>query len=166
MIAKPAAATPLPRELRAFIRDKRVRDLFWQAAVVLGLVLVTVFFVRNASQNMVKAGIASGFDFLWRTSGIDVPFVLTGYAPSDNILALLWVGVVNTLVVSAVAIAAATILGFVIGIARLSQNWLLSSLARASVRLRRNIPLLFFVLFWYFGVIAALPGPRQSINLF
>ncbi|HEX8165285.1 MAG TPA: ABC transporter permease subunit [Beijerinckiaceae bacterium] len=159
-------APPIPREFKAFVRDKRVRDLFWQAAVVVALVLLTVFFVRNASRNMVEAGIASGFDFLWRTSGIDVPFVLTGYAPSDNILSLLWVGVVNTLLVTVVSVAAATLAGFVIGIARLSGNWLLSTLAGAYVEFVRNIPLLFFVLFWYFGVIAALPGPRQSIGLF
>ncbi|HEX8664841.1 MAG TPA: ABC transporter permease subunit [Beijerinckiaceae bacterium] len=162
----PPPAPPIPRELRAFVRDKRVRDLFWQAAVIAALVALTVFFVRNASQNMVQAGLASGFDFLWRTSGIDVPFVLTNYTPSDNILSLLWVGVVNTLLVTVVAIAAATLIGFVIGIARLSTNWLLSSLAGAYVEFVRNIPLLFFVLFWYFGVIAALPGPRQSIGLF
>jgi general L-amino acid transport system permease protein len=159
-------APPIPRELRAFVRDKRVRDLFWQAAVVAGLLGLTVFFVRNASQNMVQAGLASGFAFLWRTSGIDVPFVLTSYTPSDTILSLLWVGVVNTLLVTVVSVAAATLIGFVIGIARLSTNWLLSSLAGAYVEFVRNIPLLFFVLFWYFGVIAALPGPRQSIGLF
>src|ERR1051325_5320377 len=159
-------APPIPREFKAFVRDKRVRDLFWQAAVVVALVLLTVFFVRNASRNMVEAGIASGFDFLWRTSGIDVPFVLTGYAPSDNILSLLWVGVVNTLLVTVVTVVAATLVGFVVGIARLSGNWLLSTLAGAYVEFVRNIPLLFFVLFWYFGVIAALPGPRQSIGIF
>ena len=60
----------------SFINDKRVRDWFYQIALILLLVGLTVFFVRNASENMVKAGIASGFDFLWRTSGIEVPFVL------------------------------------------------------------------------------------------
>ena len=68
------------------------------------LVAVVWFFVRNASENMVKAGIASGFQFLWRDSGIEVPFNLTGYKPSDTILALLWTGIVNTLLVSAVSI--------------------------------------------------------------
>ena len=65
--------------LLAFINDKRVRDWFYQIVVVVVLVGLTVFFVRNASENMLKAGIASGFGFLWRTSGIEVPFVLTGY---------------------------------------------------------------------------------------
>ncbi len=150
----------------SFINDKRVRDLFYQVALVLGLVGATVWFVRNASENMVKAGIASGFDFLWRTSGIEVPFVLTGYTQQDNILALFWVGIANTMLVTVIAIALATVLGFIIGIARLSSHWLLSTIAGAYIEFVRNIPLLFFVLFWYFGVIAALPAPRASLSLF
>ncbi|WP_332698065.1 amino acid ABC transporter permease [Bosea sp. (in: a-proteobacteria)] len=150
----------------AFINDKRVRDWFYQAAVLIGLVGLIYYFVRNASENMVKAGIASGFDFLWRTSGIDVPFVLTSYTQSDNILSLFWAGVANTLFVTAVALVLATLLGFVIGIARLSSIWLVSALAGAYVEFVRNIPLLFFVLFWYFGVIAALPAPRDSLSVF
>jgi len=150
----------------SFINDKRVRDWFYQIALILLLVGLTVFFVRNASENMVKAGIASGFDFLWRTSGIEVPFVLTNYTQADNILALFWVGVANTMLVTVIAIVLATLLGFAIGIARLSSHWLLSTIAGAYIEFVRNIPLLFFVLFWYFGVIAALPQPRQSIGLF
>ena len=149
-----------------FIYDKRVRDIFWQVVLLGGLAATIYFVVNNASQNMVNAGIASGFDFLWRTSGIDVPFVLTNYTGNSNILALLWVGVVNTLVITAVSVVAATLLGFVVGVARLSKNKLLSGLAGAYIEFVRNIPLLFFVLFWYFGVIAALPGPRQSISIF
>ena len=85
-----------------FLRDRKVRDILWQAARRPCLVALVWFFVRNASENMVKAGIASGFKFLWRDSGIEVPFNLTGYKPSDTILALLWTGIVNTLLVSVV----------------------------------------------------------------
>ncbi|QCI69208.1 ABC transporter permease subunit [Phreatobacter stygius] len=148
------------------IYDKRAREIFWQVVILLALVIVTVFIVRNASQNMVNAGIASGFDFLWRTSGIDVPFVLTDYTSNSNILGLLWVGVVNTLVVTIVSIIAATLLGFVVGVARLSKNKLLSGIAGAFIEIVRNIPLLFFVMFWYSLVINALPAPRQSIGIF
>jgi general L-amino acid transport system permease protein len=147
-----------------FLRDRKVRDVLWQAIATIALVAVVWFFVRNASQNMVKAGIASGFNFLWRDSGIEVPFNLTGYKPSDNILALLWLGIVNTLLVSACSIVVATVIGFTVGLLRLSRNWLLSSIAGAYVEFVRNIPLLFFVLFWYFGVLAALPAPRESLN--
>ena len=90
---------------------------------------------------MVKAGIASGFDFLWRTSGIDVPFVLTNYTRSRHILDLFWVGVANTMLVTVIAIAiCATLLGFVIGIARLSSHWLLSTLRRRLYRGRPQHP--------------------------
>jgi len=150
--------------MRAFLRDRKVRDILWQVAATIALVAIVWFFVRNASENMVKAGIASGFKFLWRDSGIEVPFNLTGYKPSDTILALLWTGIVNTLLVSAVSIAVATAIGFSVGLLRLSRNWLLSTLAGFYVEFVRNIPLLFFVLFWYFGVLAALPTPRESMS--
>ena len=146
--------------------DRRIRDVLWQAAVLVGIVALLAFFVRNASENMLQAGIASGFDFLERTSGIDLPFVLTAYTAQSSILALMWTGVANTLAVSAVAMVAATVLGFAVGIARLSTNWLLATLGSIYVEVVRNIPLLFFVLFWYFGIIAALPGPRDSLSLF
>jgi general L-amino acid transport system permease protein len=150
----------------SFIYQKRVRDIFWQAFVLVGVLAVLAFFVINASRNMREAGIASGFDFLWRTAGIEIPFVLTNYTAQSSNWALLWVGIVNTMLVTVVCVITATVLGFLIGIARLSTNWLLSTLAGVYVEAVRNIPLLFFVLFWYFGVIAALPGPRQSIGIF
>jgi general L-amino acid transport system permease protein len=152
--------------LFSLIYQKRVRDLFWQAFVLVGVLGLLAFFVVNASRNMREAGIASGFDFLFRTAGIEIPFVLTSYTPQSSNLALLWVGIVNTLIITLISAACATLLGFLIGIARLSHNWLLSSLAGAYVEAVRNIPLLFFVLFWYFGVIATLPGPRDSIGIF
>jgi len=150
--------------MMTFLRDRKVRDILWQAAGAVVLVALVWFFVRNASENMVKAGIASGFQFLWRDSGIEVPFNLTGYRPSDTVLALLWTGIVNTLLVSAVSIVVATAIGFTVGLLRLSSNWLLSTLAGVYVEFVRNIPLLFFVLFWYFGVLAALPTPRESLS--
>jgi general L-amino acid transport system permease protein len=152
--------------LRVLLRDRKVRDLLAQAFVAGGLIAALAYFVSNASQNMVKAGIASGFDFLWRGSGIDVPFQLTGYTPSSSILGLLWVGIVNTLLVSAVSIVAATLLGFVLGVARLARNPLIAGIAGAYVEFCRNIPLLFFVLIWYFGVVASLPAPRGSLSIF
>ena len=151
--------------MRRLFYDAKIRDIFWQVAFVAGLIAAIVYFVRNASQNLVNAGIASGFDFLWRTAGIQVPFVLTDYTPDSNNLALLWVGIVNTILISLLAMVASTALGFVIGLARLSGHKLLSGLAGADVEFVRNIPLLFFVLFWYFGVIASLPAPRQSVSL-
>lgn len=152
--------------LGSWFYDKRTRGIFWQVAIAGGLAALLVYFINNASENMVKAGIASGFDFLWRKSGIDVPFNLTGYTQENTYWALFWTSVVNTLFVSALAIVLATILGALIGLARLSSHWLLATVAGAYVEFVRNIPLLFFVIFWYFGVIAALPQPKDSIGLF
>ena len=79
-----------------------VRDIFWQAVVLVGSLGLLTFFVINASRNMRDAGIASGFDFLWRTAGIEIPFVLTNYTAQSNNLALLWVGIVNTMLITLV----------------------------------------------------------------
>jgi general L-amino acid transport system permease protein len=152
--------------MASFVNNRRVRDVFWQVAVWAAVIGLLAYFVRNASDNMAKAGIASGFDFLGRASGIELPFLLTGYTAQSSILDLLWAGVVNTMTVALVAIVAATLLGFAFGIARLSRNWLLANLAGAYVEVVRNIPVLFFVLFWYFAVIATLPGAREAIGIF
>src|SRR5262249_60336086 len=105
----------------SFIYQKRVRDFFWQAVVLIGTLGLLTFFVINASRNMRDAGIASGFDFLWRTAGIEIPFVLTGYTPQSSNWALLWLGIVNTIVITLVSAVTATVLGFLVGIARLSR---------------------------------------------
>ena len=131
----------------------------------MALVAIVWFFVGNASENMMKAGIASGFKFLGRDSGIEVPFNLTGYKPSDTILALLWTGIVNTLLVlGRVDRGGDGHAAFRSACCGYRRNWLLSTLAGFYIEFVRNIPLLFFVLFWYFGVLAALPTPRESVN--
>lgn len=150
----------------ALWRDRRVRDILSQVGVGLVLVGLTVWFVLNASANLRQAGIASGFDFLGRTSGIEVAFVLTDYTARSSIYDLLVVGVVNTIVVSLLSIVAATLLGFLIGLARLSRHWLIATVAGVYVEIVRNIPLLVFVFFMYGGVLAALPGPRDSFIFF
>lgn len=149
-----------------FFYDKKFRDVAAQLGVAFGLVALVWYFVANAAENMTKAGIASGFDFLFRNSGIEVPMHLVPHTAAHDFLNLLLVGVLNTLIVTILGIVAATALGFVIGIARLSSNWLLAAIAGAYVEIVRNIPLLLFVFFWYFGIIRALPGPRQSFSLF
>jgi len=152
--------------LLRLLYDKKVRDALSQVAVVAALLALAWYFVANAAENMTKAGIASGFDFLFRNSGIEVPMHLVPHTAAHDFLNLLLVGVLNTLLASLLGIVFATLLGFVIGIARLSSNWLLAAIAGAYVEFVRNIPLLLFVFFWYFGIIRALPGPRQSLSLF
>lgn len=133
--------------------------------IVLGLVaLAALWFATNAADNLARRNIASGFGFLSDPAGFAVPMSLIGYAEGSSYGRVIMVGVVNTLAVSVIAIVVATVLGFAIGIARLSRNWLISQLAAAYIEIVRNIPLLLQIFVWYFAVLRALPPPRQSLS--
>src|SRR6202040_1867450 len=120
----------------------------------------------NARANLEAQRITSGFGFLENTAGFDVSQNLIPYSGSDTYTRVFLVGLLNTLLVAVIGIFFATIIGFLVGLGRLSPNWLLSRVAGAYVELIRNLPLLFQILFWYLAVLAALPNPRQSISLF
>jgi general L-amino acid transport system permease protein len=122
--------------------------------------------VANARANLEAQRITSGFGFMANTAGFDVSQSLIPYSGSDTYTRVFFVGLLNTLLVAAIGIFFATILGFLVGLGRLSPNWLLSRVAGAYVEAIRNLPLLFQILFWYLAVLATLPNPRQSISLF
>jgi general L-amino acid transport system permease protein len=120
----------------------------------------------NAIDNLRRAKIASGFGFISTTAGFDISQTLIPFsAAGSNYGEAFIVGLLNTLVVAVIGIFFATILGFLIGIARLSKNWIVSSLAMVYVEVIRNIPLLLQLLFWYIAVLTPLPAPRQSIDM-
>lgn len=121
--------------------------------------------VSNARANLENQHIAAGFGFLRNNAGFDVNQTLISYTGSDTFLRVFVVGLLNTLVVSAVGIVFATVIGFVVALCRLSPNWLLSRVGELYVEIIRNLPLLFQILFWYLAVLASLPNPRQSISL-
>jgi general L-amino acid transport system permease protein len=148
-------------------RNEYVRGIAIQVLAIVILAGVGGFLVHNTAVNLAKRGIASGFGFLSNQAGFDIGIALIPYtmAGSSYLQAFL-VSVVNTLVVSAVGIVIATILGFVIGIARLSRNWLVATLAAVYVDAIRNIPLLAQIIFWYFGLLPLLPQVRQSVPVF
>jgi general L-amino acid transport system permease protein len=147
-------------------RNELFRSIFLQVVVGVVLLAAVLFFVHNTSVNLQKRGIASGFGFLDGTSGFDISISLIPYTlQSSNGRAFL-VGLLNTLLVSVIGIVLATIIGFIVGIARLSKNYLIAALASAYVDVIRNIPLLAQIIFWYFGVLTSLPGVRQSISVF
>ncbi|CCD85109.1 General L-amino acid transport system permease protein [Bradyrhizobium sp. ORS 285] len=137
-----------------------------QILFVAVLVWVGYEIIANARSNLAAQRITSGFGFLNNTAGFDVNQALISYSGSDSYSRVLIVGVLNTLLVSVIGIVLATILGFLVALGRLSPNALLSRVSGAYVELIRNLPLLFQILFWYLAVLAALPGPRQSISLF
>ena len=120
----------------------------------------------NVAQNLARAHIASGFGFWNNTAGFDISQTLIDYSPSTSSFGrAFWVGLLNTLLVAAIGIVLATVLGFIIGIARLSRNWLVARLAGGYVELVRNVPLLLQLLFWYNAVLKSLPQLRGSVPL-
>ena len=137
-----------------------------QIIFVVVLVWIGYEIVANARANLETQHIASGFGFLKNTAGFDVSQNLIPYSGSAPYTRVFLVGLLNTLLVSVIGIFFATAIGFLVALGRLSPNWLLSRIAGAYVEGVRNIPVLFQILFWYLAVLAALPGPRQSISLF
>jgi general L-amino acid transport system permease protein len=149
----------------ALWRDPRVRALVTQLVVIILFGLFVAYIVNNTITNLQRQGIASGFGFLGTTAGFDIGFTLIDYRAVSTYGRAFWVGLLNTLLVSAIGIALATILGFIIGIARLSTNWLVARLSTVYIETVRNVPLLLQLLFWYFAVLQALPHPRDSLAL-
>ena len=114
---------------------------------------------------MESRGIASGFGFLSHRAGFGILQSLIDYSESSSYGRTFFVGLLNTVLVSVLGIILATLLGFAVGVARLSNNWLLSRLAAVYIETFRNIPLLLQIFFWYFSVLRTLPNPRQSVNI-
>jgi general L-amino acid transport system permease protein len=137
-----------------------------QILFVAALAWIAYEIVANARANLEAQRITSGFGFLSNTAGFDVSQSLIPYSGSDTYTRVFFVGLLNTLLVAVIGIFFATIIGFLVGLGRLSPNWLLSRVAGAYVELIRNLPLLFQILFWYLAVLSTLPNPRQSISLF
>lgn len=137
-----------------------------QILFVAALAWISYEIVANARANLQTQRIASGFGFLSSTAGFGVSQSLIPYSESDTYTRVFFVGLVNTLVVAIIGIFFSTLIGFIVGLGRLSPNWLLSRIAGGYVELIRNLPLLFQILFWYLAVLAALPNPRQSVSLF
>jgi general L-amino acid transport system permease protein len=136
--------------------------------VTLVVVVVGLFYAAgvNAARNLAAAHIASGFRFWDNVAGFDISQTLIPYSSSTSTFGrAFWVGLLNTLLVGALGIVLATIIGFTVGIARLSRNWLVSHLAGGYVELIRNVPLLLQLLFWYNAVLKALPQLRGSMTL-
>lgn len=147
------------------LSDPRVRAWLFQVVTVVFVVGLGWYLFHNTQANLQHRGITSGFDFLERSAGFGIAQHLIPYVESDSYARVFVIGLLNTLLVTFIGIILATVLGFVIGVARLSPNWMISKLATVYVETFRNIPPLLQILFWYFAVFLTLPGPRGSINL-
>ena len=149
-------------KIGSFLFNRSVQGVFYQL-VTLGLVALGIYYiVTNTARNMLERGLASGFHFLGVESQFDIGMTLIEYSPTSTYFDSFIVGLLNTLLVAGIGIFFATIIGFIVGIARLSSNWLISKLAETYVEILRNIPLLLQIFFWYFAVLRSLPSPKQS----
>lgn len=146
--------------------NPKVRSAVIQVLLVVALIALAWEIVDNTITNLKDRNIASGWDFLGKTSGFDIIQRLIPYTNTSTYGRALVVGFLNTLLVAALGIVLATIIGFVIGIMRLSRNWMVRSIATVYVEVVRNIPLLLQIFVWYALVLKPLPPPRQSLTLF
>ena len=141
-----------------------VRSVVYQAALV-ALVLYGGWFIVTTTQaNLARLNIATGFGFMDNTAGFGIVQSLIPYTEESSYGRAFLVGLINTLMVAGIGIVLATILGFFVGVARLSTNWLVSKIAWAYVEVMRNIPLLLQLFFWYFTVLRPLPAPVDSLS--
>ncbi|HLL28820.1 MAG TPA: amino acid ABC transporter permease [Xanthobacteraceae bacterium] len=153
-----------PPERGSLLTNPLARSILIQAALLVLVIGAGLYFFENARANLAAQHIATGFGFLNGTAGFGVSQALIPYSETSTYGRAFVVGLLNTLLVAGLGIVFATILGFLIGIARLSKNWLLAKLAAVYVEVIRNQPLLFQILFWYLAVLATLPPPRQSFS--
>ncbi|HHJ4156949.1 TPA: amino acid ABC transporter permease [Citrobacter freundii] len=141
-----------------------VRAWLFQILAVIAVISIAVYLIHNTINNLNNSGITSGFSFLDRSAGFGIVQHLIDYEQGDTYGRVFVVGLLNTLLVSALCIVFASILGFFLGLARLSDNWLLRKLSTIYIETLRNIPPLLQIFFWYFAVLRNLPGPRQAVN--
>ncbi len=143
----------------------RWRNIVWQLCALLVVVLIIYTATTNAYENLQRQHIAAGWAFLNNTAGFAISQTLIAYSEVSTYGRAFVAGLLNTLLVSSLGIILATLLGFAVGLARLSHNWLLSKLALCYVETLRNIPLVLQLMFWYSAVLVPLPPPRDSFSL-
>lgn len=142
------------------------RSFLIQLAVLIAIIAFFAWIARNVIANIARLNINTGFSFLTRPAGFEIAQKLIDIGESATYFDVFLVALLNTVVLTAIAIVFATVLGFVIGLARLSSNQLVSGVAAAYVEIVRNVPLLLQLFYWYFAVLRPLPNPRQSLNFF
>ncbi|MBV8041391.1 amino acid ABC transporter permease [Pluralibacter sp.] len=148
------------------LSNPTVRAWLFQIVAVVTIATIVIYLIHNTITNLNNRGITSGFAFLDRSAGFGIVQHLIDYQEGDTYGRVFIVGLLNTLLVSALCIVFASIIGFFLGLARLSENWLLRKLSTLYIEVFRNIPPLLQIFFWYFAVLRNLPGPRQAVDAF
>jgi general L-amino acid transport system permease protein len=159
-----ADAPPRAHHLTLSINNPTVRAILWQIGLGLLVVLIAWYLAGNTMANLARLSISSGFGFLDREAGVQIGESLIATGPKDSYGDIFIVGLLNTLKVSGVGIVLATVLGILLGVARLSSNWLVARFAAFYVETIRNIPLLLQLFIWYALLTEGLPGPRQALE--
>lgn len=145
--------------------EPKSRGIIFQVLLAAAIVWLGYEIVSNTIENLQRQNTASGFDFLGRTAGFDISQSLIDYSNTMSYGRAFLVGLLNTILVAVLGIVFATILGFLVGVGRLSANWLIAKLSTVFVEIVRNVPLLLQLFIWYFAVLKALPAPRNSVDL-
>jgi len=154
---------PIPKT--AWWNNARNRALLFQALLICAVIGFFAYIANNTMHNLEQRGIATGFSFLKQKAGFGIIQTLIPYTEANTYGRTFVVGLLNTILVSVLGIICATILGFIVGVARLSSNWLVSKMAAVYIETFRNLPLLLQIFFWYFAVLRTLPSPKQSLHL-
>ncbi|MEI7609346.1 MAG: ABC transporter permease subunit [Rhodospirillaceae bacterium] len=153
-----------PRLNEGWWDDPRLRAIGWQALALIVVGVGAWMLVGTLLDNLAQRSIATGFGFLARPASFAIGETAIPYSAADSYGRAVLVGVLNTLKVTVLAIVSSTLLGVVIGVARLSRNWLVAKLATVYVELVRNVPLLLQLFLWYAVITESLPGPRQALH--
>lgn len=140
------------------------RSGFFQVFMLSVIIVSAWWLFSTTTHNLQSRGITSGFDFLKRAAGFEIDFSLLAFDSGNSNGRVFWVGLLNTLLVSALGIFFATVIGVLMGIARLSKNWIVAKIATVYIEMFRNIPLLLQIFFWYFAVLGALPNIREAMK--
>lgn len=151
-------------QMRNVWSDERARSVLFQLLVVLGLALFVAFIVANTIANLQSRGLEPGFDFLGDPAFFDINQKLIDYDSTSTFGRAMIVGLLNTLLVSALGIITATVIGFAAGVLRLSNNWLVSRMITVYVEFTRNVPLLLQIIFWW-SILTTLPRVRDSLSI-
>ncbi|HHJ3199353.1 TPA: amino acid ABC transporter permease [Vibrio parahaemolyticus] len=154
-----------PSGSKSLIYNPAFRSAIFQIIAIAALVFFFYTIINNALNNLDARGIATGFGFLKQEAGFGIGLTLIEYNETYSYGRTFIVGLLNTALVSVLGIILATAIGFTMGVARISTNWLVSRLAAVYIETFRNIPLLLQIFFWYFAVLQALPSARQSLSL-
>lgn len=147
-----------------FLRDPEKRALLYQIFTVLGVALLSYYLISNTLANLERQSISTGFGFLEKEAAFEIGESVLDYSAADSYGKALLVGFINTLIVSFIGIVLTVILGTVIGIARLSSNWLVAKLSAIYIELFQDIPVLLQLFFWYAFFYEILPAPKQALN--